>query len=418
MNLNLGLNQAYSEARMSVNVVIVGHVDHGKSTLIGRLLYDSETLPGDRLAEIQKLLEEYKKRFEFAYFLDSFEEELNEERTIDTTRVLFKGRNYYTIVDVPGHKEFIKNMLTGACHAQVAVLVVSAPDGVQEQTGRHAFLLNMLGIKHILVAVNKMDLVDYREATFSRVKVETARLLSSLGFSGAEFIPISAIEGENVYKPSGRMKWYQGPTLLQSLDGIEPGEIGDKPLRFVVQDVYHLGSEKVTVGRVESGTLRKGEELIFQPSAVKGRIEKIMAFPGEMERAGTGDSIGILLGCEVKRGSVGGHPENPPVAVDRFLGEVVLLEGTLKPGDNLDIKCGTGRTRCLVEEIKERISSETGKVLGGNTQKIGSNEAATIIFWTEPLVVENFSEIPELGRFVVAREGRNIGAGVVLEACL
>nr|MBC8274679.1 50S ribosome-binding GTPase [Chloroflexota bacterium] len=170
---------------MNLSAVIVGHVDHGKSTLIGRFLYDSETLPDDRMAEIQKLLEEYKKRFEFAYFLDSFEEELQEERTIDTTRVLFKGQgeNYYTIVDVPGHKEFIKNMLTGACHAQVAVLVVSAPDGVQEQTRRHAFLVNMIGIKNIIVAVNKMDMESYKESVFERVKADAQQLLSSLGYS-------------------------------------------------------------------------------------------------------------------------------------------------------------------------------------------------------------------------------------------
>jgi len=397
-----------------MNVVIVGHVDHGKSTLIGRLLYDSEALPEDKLAEIQKLIEEYKKRFEFAYFLDSFEEELKEERTIDTTRVLFKGKNYYTIVDVPGHKEFIKNMLTGASHAQVAILVVSAPDGVQEQTRRHAFLLHLLGIKESLVAINKMDLEDYRQAAFDSVKGETVQLLSSLGYSRANFIPISAIEGDNVYKPSGRMEWYQGPTLIQALDGIKREKISEKPLRFIVQDVYYLNSEKVAVGRVESGTLRRRDELIFQPSGVKEKIEKIKVFPGEVEEAKSGDSIGIVMRCEAKRGNVGGHTENPPVPVDEFLGEVVLLEGTLRRGDELNIKCGAKMTSCQVKEIKERLSSETGEVIAKNTEGIGENEAATIVFKTEPLVVERFSEIPELGRFILARKGKNIGAGVVL----
>ncbi len=230
---------------MNVNVVIVGHVDHGKSTLIGRLLYDSQSLPDDKIAEIQKLLEEYKRKFEFAYFLDSFEEELKEERTIDTTRVQFKGQNYYSIVDVPGHKEFIKNMLTGASHAQVAILVVSAPDGAQEQTGRHAFLLHMLGINNIIVTINKMDLVDYQGAAFQEVKDETKRLLSSLGYLTMKFIPVSAMEGDNIYKSSTKMEWYRGPTLIQTLDGIEPEEVSEKPLRFVVQDVYRLDSEDV-----------------------------------------------------------------------------------------------------------------------------------------------------------------------------
>ena len=401
---------------MSVNVVIVGHVDHGKSTLIGRLLYDSETILEDRLAEMQKLIEEYKKRFEFAYFLDSFEEELKEERTIDTTRVLFKGRNYYTIVDVPGHKEFIKNMLTGASHAQVAVLVVSAPDGVQEQTRRHTFLIRMLGIKNILVAINKMDAVDYSEGVFKRVRDETTVLLSSLGYSEAGFIPISAMEGDNVYSSSARMQWYGGPTVIQALDGIELEEMGERPLRFAVQGVYRLDSERVTVGRVESGTMRVGDELVFQPSGAEGRVEKIRVFPGEVDVALSGDSIGIVTDCQTERGSVGGHRQSPPTPVDSFLGEVVLLEGILKPGDEFEIKCGTKRAGCLVKEIRERIDSETGEVLEKNSQEIGESEAATILFKTEPLVVEKFSEMPELGRFILARGGKNIGAGVIIEA--
>jgi len=400
---------------VSVNVVIVGHVDHGKSTLIGRLLYDSETLPEDRMAEVQKLFEEYKKRFEFAYFLDSFEEELQEERTIDTTRVLFKGKDYYTVVDVPGHKEFIKNMLTGASHAQLAILVVAAPEGVQEQTRRHAFLVHMLGIKQIIVAINKMDLVEYREDDFEVPKKETTRLLSSLGYPEVEFIPISAMEGDNVYKPSERMGWYRGRTLIQALDAVEPEQVSEKPLRFVVQDVYSVDSEKVTVGRVESGVLRKGDELVFQPSGARGRVEKIKVFPMEVEEATLGDSIGIVLSAEVGRGDVGGHLSSPPASVDRFLGEVVLLEGKLGRGDEFELKCGTRRTRCLAHDIRERISSETGEVMSDTAGQIEENEAATIVFETKPLVVEKFSEIPELGRFVLARKGRNIGAGVVLE---
>jgi translation elongation factor EF-1alpha len=398
-----------------MNVVVIGHVDHGKSTLIGRLLYDSQALPDDKLAEIQKLLEEYKRRFEFAYFLDSFEEELKEERTIDTTRVLFKGQNYYTIVDVPGHKEFIKNMLTGASHAQVAILVVSAPDGVQEQTGRHAFLLKMLGVKNIIAVINKMDLVSYQKTFFDEVKDKTSRLLSTLGYSAIKFIPVSALEGDNIYKPSLRMEWYQGPTLIQALDAIEVEAVSEKPLRFVVQDIYHLDSERVAVGRVESGTLRKGDELIFQPSAIKERVERIRVYPAEVDEARMGDSVGIVIGSEVRRGDVGGRPQSPPAALERFLGEVVLLEGTLKKGDEFEINCGAKRARCRVKEIKERINSETGEVMGKNSGEIGANEAATIIFETEPLVLEKFSEIPELGRFVIARKNKNVGAGVVLE---
>jgi elongation factor 1-alpha len=399
----------------NVNIVIVGHVDHGKSTLIGRLLYDSETLTGDRIAEMQKLIEEYKKRFEFAYFLDSFEEELEEERTIDTTRVLFKGRHYYTIVDVPGHKEFIKNMLTGASHAQLAILVVSAPDGIQEQTRRHTFLLKMLGIKNVLVAVNKMDLVGFRQPAFEELKQKVTGFLASMEYCAAGFIPISALEGDNVYKPSARMEWYSGPSLIQALDGMEPEEAADKSLRFVVQDGYNLDTGRVIVGRVESGILKRGDCLVFQPAAEEGSVEKIIVFPEEVEQARSGDSIGIVTRPEVGRGNVGGHPQQPPLAVDSFLGEVVLLEGTLKKGDEFELKCGAMKSACRVGQIRERISSETGHVIQKNPVGIEEGDAAVVVVDTEPLVVERFSEMPELGRFILARNGKNVGAGVVLE---
>ena len=399
---------------MHVNVVIIGHVDHGKSTLIGRLLYDSESITEGRVEEIQKLAEEYRRRFEFAYFIDSFDDELREERTIDTTGVMFKGQQHvYAITDVPGHKEFIKNMLTGASHADVAVLVVAADEGIREQTGRHAFLINMLGIKQLSVLVNKMDLVDYRQEVFESIKGGVSKLLGSFGYSGTDFIPASAMEGDNIYKASLRMKWYQGPTLIQVLDRVEVGrEL--RPLRFAVQDTYSVDSQRVVVGRVESGTLRRGDQVVFQPSGVRGRIEDMKVFHSEIQKAEQGDSIGIVIDDEVNRGDVCGLLEAPPVATTEFLGEAVLLEKDLRKGDRLELRCGTARVGCEVKEIRERINSETGEVMERQPSEISENDAATIIFATEPLVVEKFSEIPELGRFVLVKEG-NIGAGVVLE---
>ena len=403
---------------MNVSVVIVGHIDHGKSTLIGRLLYDSETLPEGKMAEIQRVIEEYRKKFEFAYFLDSFEEELKEERTIDTTRVLFKGKNYYTVVDVPGHREFIKNMLSGAAHAQIGILVVSAPNGVEEQTRRHTFLLHMLGIKRIVVAINKMDLMDYREDAFQKTKAETTRLLSSFDYSGVEFVPVSAMEGDNVYKPSESMPWYKGPTLIQVLDTIEPEPEVAKPLRFVVQFNYTVDTEVVTVGRVEAGIMRKGDELVFQPSGVRTRVDKMKALSGEPGAASAGDSIGVVLKTQPDRGDVGAHPQQAPSPLRKVLGEVVLLEGKLRQGDRLQLKCATKNADCTVRQIRERISSETGEVLGKDPKEIGENDAATIVFDTELFVAEKFSDIPELGRFILAKDGRNVGAGVILETAL
>jgi len=400
---------------MNVNVVIIGHVDHGKSTLIGRLLYDSESITEGRVEEIQKLAEEYKKRFEFAYFIDSFDDELKEERTIDTTGVMFKGqKNLYAITDVPGHKEFIKNMLTGASHADVAVLVVAADEGIKEQTGRHAFLINMLGIKQLSVLVNKMDLVDYKQEVFESIRGGVSKLLASFGYAGIEFIPASAMEGDNIYKPSPRMKWYGGPTLIQVLDEVEVRK-ELRPLRFVVQDTYAVDSERVVVGRVESGILRRGDEVVFQPSGVRGKIKNIKVSGSELEKADQGDSIGIVIDKEVKRGDVCGLVEAPPVPTTEFLGEAVLLERNLKKGDRLELRCGTVRVSCEIKEIRERINSETGEVVERYPTAISENEAATILFATEPLVVERFSDIPELGRFILARD-KNVAAGVVLEA--
>lgn len=395
---------------MDVRVVFIGHVDHGKSTLIGRLLYDSESIKDDRVEEIQKLAEEYKRRFEFAYFLDSFEDELREERTIDTVSLMFKSkRNYYTITDVPGHEQFIKNMLTGASHADVAVLVVSAEEGVQEQTRRHFFLVNMLGTKQILITINKMDAVDYKKERFDAVKSEVNDFLSPFGFYTVDFIPVSAMEGDNIYKKSDNMPWYDGPTLIEALDEMHVSK-EEKPLRFVVQDVY----DEIIVGRVESGVLRKGDEVIFEPSGIKAVIEKIKVFEGELEKARTGDSIGIVIDGEVKRGEVCGHLKDPPVATQSFLGEVVLFD-ELKTGETLELRCGTAKVRCEIKEIRELINSETGEVMEMHPKKIKKHEAATILFKVESMVVEKFADIPELGRFVLVKEGRNIGAGVVVD---
>ncbi len=399
---------------MNINVVIVGHVDHGKSTLIGRLLYDSDSIKEGRVEEIQKLAEEYKKRFEFAYFLDSFDDELKEERTIDTTGVMFKGeKNLYSITDVPGHKEFIKNMLTGASHADVAVLVVAADEGIQEQTGRHTFLIHMLGIKQLFVVVNKMDAVGYREEVFQDTRDKVAQLLASFGYQDVPFIPGSAMEGDNIYKSSVRMEWYKGPTLIEVLDEVEISK-EPKPLRFVVQDTYKVDSESVVVGRIESGTLRKGDSVVFQPSGVRGKIRNIRVFQSELQQAERGDSIGIVVDREVKRGDVCGLVEAPPIPTEEFLGEAVLLGKSLRAGDRLELRCATRRVSCQIKEIREKINSETGEVMGRHPAEINENEAATILFATAPLVVEKFSEIPELGRFVLVKD-KNIGAGVVLE---
>jgi translation elongation factor EF-1alpha len=399
---------------MKVNVVMVGHVDHGKSTLIGRLLYDSDSITEGRVEEIQQLAQEYKRRFEFAYFLDSFDDELKEERTIDTTSgIMFKGKNLYTVTDVPGHKEFIKNMLTGASQADVAVLVVASQEGIQEQTGRHAFLVNMLGIKYLLVLVNKMDAVGYREGIYKDIREDVSRLLATFGYHDVVFIPGSAMLGDNIYRRSDKMPWYDGQTLIEALDSVKINK-EMKPLRFVVQDIYTVDSQEIIVGRVESGTLCREDDIVFNPSGAKGKVTRITTYDGDFDRAEAGDCVGIISDCRPERGDVGGTTENPPSITREFLGEAVLFDNTLKVGEALELRCGTARVRCAIKEIREKIDSQTGEVIAKLPETINEPEAATIIFASQPLVVEQFSKIPELGRFLLVRD-KNIAAGIVLE---
>ena len=437
-------------------VVFVGHVDHGKSTLIGRLLYDSESIHDERVAEIQELVEEFKRRFEFAYFLDALEDEMREERTIDTTALMFKGKNrLYTLTDVPGHKEFIKNMLTGASHADLAVLVVSATEGVKEQTRRHLFLLHLLGVPVIAVVVNKMDAVAYSRERFEEVCSQVKSVLRSLGMSeDVAFIPASAINGENIYRRSENMDWYAGKTLIETLDEVELRKSSEEKFRFVVQDIYEVASAQVIVGRVASGRMSVAEEVVFEPSHIRARISKILTADGELNAAEKGDSVGIVLhpvggadteaetraeagaetgaetgtgaeaeadtargevgGGVVRRGDVCGYAHEPPIAVSGFLGEAVLLE-PLEKGEVLNLRVCTASVEAKVLEIRERIDSESGEMLEQFPEKIEAGDAAVILFETEPVVVERFSEIPPLGRFALVRNGRNIGAGVVLE---
>lgn len=408
----------------NVNVVFVGHIDHGKSTTIGRLLYDSESVTTERVEEIQRFAEELKERFEFAYFLDALEEERKDRMTIDTTRVVFKGKNrLYTIIDSPGHKEFLKNMLTGASQADMAILVVSARGGIQEQTRRHMFLVSLLGIKHVVVVVNKMDAVGYNRHRFERIKDEMKKFLSSLGYDAEKipFVPISAREGDNVYKRSEKIGWFDC-TLIEALDRsvVAHEKLLAKPLRFSVQDVYDVNGGKLVVGRVESNVLRKGDNVVFQPSGVQTRVEKIQIFDGELEKAEVGDAVGLDLSNSqtIKRGEVCGHLEDPPRAVDGFSGEMVLLSGNLRKGETIAVRCGTAKVKCEVEEISEEINSETGEPLAELSEEVEPNEAAIIKFRTlEPLVAEKFLDNPGLGRFVVVKNDKNVGAGVILEVC-
>src|SRR5207237_814454 len=301
-----------------LKVVFVGHVDNGKSTLIGRILQDTDSLPAAKIDMVKKTCAAEGMEFEYAFLLDALIEEQKQNVTIDTTEIPFRtSRRQYSIIDAPSHKEFLKNMITGASRADAAVLVIAANEGVREQSRRHAYLLTLLGIKQIVVVVNKLDLVDFSEERFKEIDREYRKFLVDLGLEARAVIPASAKQGENVAHAGMKMKWYCGASVLEALDLLQPQKSDlDLPLRFCVQDVYRFDGRRIIAGRIETGTLRAGDQLVFSPankSSVVASIERWNAPP--TEPAVAGDSVGITLAEQifVERGYVASHQDEPPM---------------------------------------------------------------------------------------------------------
>lgn len=407
-----------------INLVVVGHKDHGKSTLIGRLLYDSKAILEQKLDEIRaELKQTMKKRFKFAFLLDSLEEERKGGLTIDIMHTPFKSKKYlYTIIDCPGHKEFIKKMLTGASEADAAVLVVSAKEGIQDQTKQHTFLIKTLGIKELVVAVNKMDMVAYEQSQYIKTCNELSKILQNLGYTDVPMVPISAMKGDNVYRKSEKMKWYKGFTLIETLDEtITPSKLPiNKPLRGVVQDVYpYRDNQQIIACKIETGTLKPGKTVIFNPSGKSGSLVKILTFGSAVEKAEPGESVGLLIdGIDtVERGEVLSYPENQPRNIKKFIAEIVLFSGIqIKNGDELIIRYGTAEKKCKVQKILSEIdpvnltvSSKFPEIL--KDEGVGEVELLAL----EPICLEKFSDFPELGRFVIEGKKGTAAAGIVLE---
>src|SRR5229473_2738125 len=264
-----------SSAAPPLKIVFVGHVDHGKSTLIGRILHDTGSLPEGKIEEIKKACAAEGMEFEFAFLLDALLEEQKQNVTIDTTEIPFRtARRRYAIIDAPGHKEFLKNMITGASRADAAVLVIAANEGVREQSRRHAYLLSLLGVKQIVVVVNKLDLVDFSERCFKEIESEYRKFLGELGLEARVFVPASAKNADNVASASKKMKWHRGPSVLEALDLLERQSADvDLPLRFCVQDVYRFDDRRIIAGRIETGKLKVGDELVFSPANKTSKVQ-------------------------------------------------------------------------------------------------------------------------------------------------
>jgi small GTP-binding protein len=298
----------------SLRITFVGHVDHGKSTLIGRLLFDTESVPPDRMEQIRRASAEQGREVEFAYLMDHLKEERDQGVTIDTAQIFFTTpQRDYVIIDAPGHREFLKNMLTGASQAEAAILLLDAAEGVGEQTRRHAFLLDLLGVEQCLVAINKMDLVDFSEQRFEELRGAVAEFLCRLELDATHYVPTSAKLGDNVVLPSEAMEWYDGPTLLELLEEVEVLPDEDMPPRFAVQDVYEFDGRRILAGRVESGTLDAGDELLALPDGERLEVLSVERFASDRTVAEAGESVGITVpeGFAARRGQVLCDPDEP-----------------------------------------------------------------------------------------------------------
>jgi bifunctional enzyme CysN/CysC len=404
----------------TLRVVFVGHVDHGKSTLIGRILHDTGSLPEGKVDEIKRACAAEGMEFEFAFLLDALLEEQKQNVTIDTTEIPFRTpRRQYAIIDAPGHKEFLKNMITGASRADAAILVIGADEGVREQSRRHAYLLSMLGIKHLIVVVNKMDLVDYFEKRFREIEQEYRKFLRELGLDARTFIPASARDGENVAQASMKMKWYGGPSVLEALDLLEPQERDvDLPLRFCVQDVYRFDGRRIIAGRIETGTLRVGDQLVFSPANKSSVVATIECWNAqENGPAVAGDSIGITLSEQifVERGYVASRENETPIEANRFHADLFwIVREPLRVGYLYNLRLATQDVKCEVVSIERVMDSSTLETKSDGREQLERNEIGRLTIQTRaPLVIDNHDRIPNLGRFVIVDDGQICGGGTI-----
>ncbi len=417
-----------AEKKPHLNLVTIGHVDHGKSTLVGRLLYDTGNLSDVELRKLKDLAKELKKEtFEFAFVMDKLKEERERGVTIDIMHQRFDTpKFYFTIIDAPGHRDFVKNMITGTSQADGAILVVSAKDGVQDQTKEHAYLARVLGVGQMVVAINKMDAVNYEEATFNKTKEEVTKLLRGVGFKVDEipFVPTSGYVGDNVAKKSDKIAWYKGPTLVEALDLFKvPDQPVDKPLRLPIQDVYSItGVGTVPVGRIETGILRVNDKIMFMPSKTQGEVKSIEMHHEQVQEARPGDNIGFnVRGVgkkDIKRGDVACHPDKLAKPVKEFTAQIIVLNhpSVISKGYTPVFHVHTAQIACTVTEIVKKLDPKTGATAQENPDYIKTGDAAVIkVKPTKAIIIEKQSEMPELARFAIRDMGQTVAAGICLD---
>ncbi len=414
-----------STTETPLRIVFVGHVDHGKSTLVGRLFHDTGSLPEGKLEQIQAVCQKRGVPFEWAFLMDALQAERDQNITIDTSQIWFRtDERPYVIIDAPGHREFLKNMITGAASADAAFLLIAANEGVREQSRRHGYMLSLLGIRQVVVLVNKMDLVDYDQSVFDAIEEEYREFLAQIGLDPIRFIPVSAREGDNVaHRPDDSMSWYDGPTIVEALDRFDmPRFDEDLPLRFPLQDVYRFDERRILAGRIESGTLQVGDEIVFQPYDKRGvvkTIERWNAAPSSS--ASAGESVGITLTEQifVERGHVGAHATDEPEVTNRVRANLFWMGRTgLKKGANYKIKLATQELECKVTEFVRVIDASTLETVERPDGVLKRDDVAEVVLETkQPLAVDLHNKVMPMGRFVVV-DGFDLAGGGIITGTL
>jgi sulfate adenylyltransferase large subunit len=403
----------------TLKLVIVGSVDHGKSTLIGRLLFDTNSLPLEKIEEIKKVSKNLNRETEFAFLLDHLQEEREQGITIDTTQIFFEtDERKYMIIDAPGHIEFVKNMITGASRAEAAILIIDAKEGIREQTKRHANILSLIGIKQVIVVFNKMDTVNYSQEVFNNIRKEIEPFLSTIDIKPTFYIPVSALKGDNIINKSIVISWYNGPTVLEALKSFKEKQVSfSNQLIFPVQDVYKIGDKRIFAGRVESGEIYSGQEIVVLPNRTATKVKSIERFNENPTKARTKESIGITTedSLFIERGSVICQKGKEPLVRDSFFANVFWLDKEeVKEGDKLSLRCATQETPAAISEIIKRIDSSSLKTLEENAKKLGNLEVGEMVIKTQkPIAVASFNDIEELGKFVLIRNENIVAGGII-----
>ena len=417
------VDTAAQASRAPLRIVVVGHVDHGKSTLIGRLIHDTGSLEDGKLEAIKAMSARRGMPFEWAFLLDALQAERDQGITIDTSQIRFRTPSRdVVLIDAPGHVEFLKNMVTGAAQADAALLVIDAVEGVREQSRRHGLLLKLLGVSQVAVVVNKMDKVDFSEQVFRSVTTEFAEYLKDLDVTPDAFIPVAARSGDMIADRGSALDWYRGQTIVGTIDGFEPAQQDDElPLRLVVQDVYKFDDRRIVAGRVESGQLAVGDELVFTPSGKHARVRTIEQWPTPsdsdvLRRLQAGQSAGVTLDREifVERGEVAGYRELRPATARVLTSRIFWLgDEPLAVGSRLKLKIGTAEAPATVTSIEAAVDSTS--LQQTVSRQIERNQVADVTFaLAKPIAAEKQSANPRLGRFVLETGGRIRGGGIIL----